>query len=130
MVEVAIAMFVLAVFLLPLMQHFIKTRRVSLAARDAVIVNSYQTSCLGELCLLGYDDLTAGYGATFTRVLKKYTGDKTVNNLNIQTSIKISKSPEAGMLSIDVTSRFHFPGSTGEQKMRKVSMRGYAFPKP
>jgi len=130
MVEIAIAMFVLAVFLLPLMQHFVRTRRVSLAARDAVIVNSYQASCLGELSLLDYDDLSSLSGATFTRVIKKYTGEKLVNNLNIQTSINISSSTETIMLTIDVRSRFRFPGSTDRQSMRSVSLRGYVFPKP
>ncbi|PKL46066.1 MAG: hypothetical protein CVV42_17825 [Candidatus Riflebacteria bacterium HGW-Riflebacteria-2] len=130
MVEIAIAMFVLAVFLLPLMQHFVRTRRVSLAARDAVIVNSYQASCLGELSLLDYDELSSLSGATFTRVIKKYTGEKLVNNLSIQTSINISSSTETIMLTIDVRSRFRFPGSTDRQSMRNVSMRGYVFPKP
>lgn len=130
MVEIAIAMFVLAVFLLPLMQHFVRTRRVSLAARDAVIVNSYQASCLGELSLLDYDDLASSSGATFTRVIKKYTGEKVVNNLSIQTSINISSSTEARMLTIDVKSRFRFPGSTDQKSMRNVGMRGYVFPKP
>lgn len=130
MVEIAIAMFVLAVFLLPLMQHFVRTRRVSLAARDAVIVNSYQASCLGEISLLDYDDLSSVSGATFTRVLKKYAGEKIVNNLSIQTSINIGKSTEPRMLTIDVRSRFRFPGSADTHPMRNVSMRGYVFPKP
>lgn len=129
LIEIAIALFVLAVFLLPLTQHFVRTRRVSLAARDAVIVNSFQTSCVGELRMLDYDDLSSESGATFSSILKRYCGDKVVNNLNIQTRVNISRSAEAKMLMIDVKSEFRFPGSADEV-VRKVGMRGYAFPKP
>jgi len=128
MIEIAIAMFILAVFLLPLMQHFVRTRRVSLAARDAVIVNSFQTSCIGELCLLDYNDLSST-GATFTRVLKRYSGKKRINNLDIETRVGINKSVELNMITIDVRSGFRFPGS-GDKARREVCIRGYAFPKP
>ncbi|MBU1108956.1 MAG: prepilin-type N-terminal cleavage/methylation domain-containing protein [Candidatus Riflebacteria bacterium] len=129
MIEIAIAMIILAVFLLPLTQHFVRTRRVSLAARDAVIVNSHQTSCIGEFCQLDYRDLSSATGATFTRVLKKYAGKKIINNLDIETRIDINEIVEARMISIDVKSEFRFPGSD-DQVRREVCMRGYAFPKP
>lgn len=128
MIEIAIAMFILAVYLMPLMQHFVFTRRVSLAARDAVIVNSFQTSCIGELCLLDYADLSSK-GATFTLVLKKYSGNKRVNNLDIKTQVGINENVELKMITIDVRSEFRFPGS-GDQARREVCIRGYAFPKP
>ncbi|HAE38372.1 MAG TPA: hypothetical protein DCG57_07010 [Candidatus Riflebacteria bacterium] len=129
LIEIAIALFILAVFLLPLTQHFVRTRRVSLAARDAVIVNSFQTSCVGELRMLDYNDLLSESGATFSSILKKYCGGKVVNNLNIATRVNISRCAEVKMLMIDVKSEFRFPGSADEV-VRKVGMRGYVFPKP
>ncbi|HNW36347.1 MAG TPA: prepilin-type N-terminal cleavage/methylation domain-containing protein, partial [Candidatus Ozemobacteraceae bacterium] len=129
-VEIVIAMFILAVFLLPLMQHFVRARRVSLAARDAVIANSFQTSCLGELRLVDYNDLLNPTGATCSRVLERYSGDKTVDNLTIQTDVAINEGVEAKMLTIDVKSEFRFPGSPEGHAKRKICMRGYVFPKP
>jgi len=129
MVEVAIAMFILGVFLLPLMQHFIHTRRVSLAARDAVIVNSFQTSCIGELRMVDYNELASMQGQAFLNVSNKYSGAKVVNNLNIETRIEINKCTDTQMLTIDVNSEFRFPGSPDGQLKRKVTMRGYVFPK-
>lgn len=129
MVEVAIAMFILGVFLLPLMQHFVHTRRVSLAARDAVIVNSFQTSCIGELRMVNFDELLSMQGPALLNVLNKYSGARVVNNLNIETCIDINKCTGTQMLVIDVNSEFRFPGSPDGQLKRKVSMRGYVFPK-
>lgn len=129
MVEVAIAMFILGVFLLPLMQHFIHTRRVSLVARDAVIVNSFQTSCIGELRMVDYNELASMQGQAFLNVSNKYSGAKVVNNLNIETRIEINKCTDTQMLTIDVNSEFRFPGSPDGQLKRKVTMRGYVFPK-
>ncbi len=129
MVEVAIAMFILGVFLLPLMQHFVHTRRVSLAARDAVIVNSFQTSCIGELRMVAYDELSAMQGQAFFNVLNKYSGARIVNNLNIESCIEINTCSDTQMLMIDVNSEFRFPGSPEGQVKRKVTMRGYVFPK-
>lgn len=129
-IEIVIAMLILAIFLLPLMQHFIRARRVSLAARDAVIVNSFQTSCLGELRLVDYNELYSSSGATFSGILERYSGEKTVNNLQILTTIAINKGVAANMLTIDVQSEFRFPGSSDAQAKRMICMRGYAFPRP
>ncbi len=129
-VEIVIAMFVLAVFLLPLMQHFISARRVSLAARDTVIVNSFQTACVGELRRIEYNDLASGKGATLSEILKRYSGGKTVGNLDIQTSVEINRCVRARMLTIDVSSEFRFPGTNETQGKRKIGLRGFAFPKP
>jgi len=130
-VEIVIAMFVLAVFLLPLMQHFTQARKISLAARDAVIVNSFQTSCLGELCQVEYQDLLSENGATLSIILEKYSGNKTVNNLAISsTKISIGQCHTPEMLVIDVESEFRLPGSPDSTPKRKVRMRNYVFPGP
>ncbi|MFZ2960927.1 MAG: prepilin-type N-terminal cleavage/methylation domain-containing protein [Candidatus Ozemobacteraceae bacterium] len=128
-IEMVIAMFILAVFLLPLMQHFTRTRRVSLAARDAVIVNSFQASCVDELRLVGYKDLLSK--ATSSRLIQeKYSGEKRINKLNIQTIIEINKGTEPKLVTIDVKSTFRLPGSGENVPKRKVSMRGFAYAEP
>jgi len=130
-VEIVIAMFVLAVFLLPLIQHFTQTRRISLAARDAVIVNSFQNSCLGELCQADYQDLLSENGATLSKILDKYSGNKTVNKLTISsTNISINRCYTPEMLVLEVESEFRIPGSPGTTPKRKVRMRNYVFPSP
>lgn len=129
MVEIVIAMMVLGVFLLPLMQHFIQNRRFSLAARDSIIVNSHQTSCIEELRSLDYKDLSLEKGATFTRIIKKYSGKKVINRLNINTKIEIVRSKKIKMTIINIKSKFDFLRRK-KNKEREISMRGYAFPTP
>lgn len=129
-IEIVIAMFVLAVFLLPLMQHFTRARRVSLAARDSVIVNSFQTSCVDELRLVGFDALLEETGATRTRILEKYAGERTINQLPIQTSITINRGTEPKIATIDVETSFRLPGTPDSAPKRKVVLRGFAFAEP
>lgn len=123
-------MFILAVFLLPLMQHFIHVRRISLAARDAVIVNSFQTSCIGEIRTVDYDALSAQNSATLSRIIEKYSGEKTINQVNIQTAISIKKQSDSKMITIEVESAFRLPGISDSAPKRKVRLRSFAFPKP
>lgn len=129
-VEIVIAMFILAVFLLPLMQHFVRVRRVSLAARDAVIVNSFQTSCIGEIRMVDYNALSSQNSATLSRIIDKYSGEKTINQVNIQTAISIRKQDDSNLIAIDVESAFRLPGVSNNAPRRKVRLRSFAFPKP
>ncbi len=128
--EIVIAMFVLAVFLLPLIRHFTSVRRVSLAARDAVIVNSFQSSCVDEIRLAGYRSILPPPGATLTRILQKYEGDRIFNRLPIQTKISIRPAAEPRMATIEIESFFKFPGAPDDAPKRRVSLRGYVFDDP
>jgi prepilin-type N-terminal cleavage/methylation domain-containing protein len=130
-VEIVITMFVLAVFLLPLLQHFTHTRRLSLAARDTVIVNSFQTSCLGELCQVDYKELLLGNGATLSKIINKYSGNKTVNKLTISaTTVSIQKCPTSEMIVIEIESGIRLPGAPDSVPKRKIGMRNYIFARP
>lgn len=129
-VEIVIALFILAVFLIPLMQYFVRTRRVSIAAKDSIIVSSFQTSCMAELRQIEYDDLKLGQGATFSRVIKNYSDEKRFNGLDIKTAINFKGNDKIPMIEIDISSEFRFPGAPKTDPKRKVGMRGFVFPKP
>jgi hypothetical protein len=85
---------------------------------------------MAELRQIDFDDLMLGKGVAFKSVLKRYSGKKRFNNIDIQTNINIKANKEIPMIEIDLSSEFRFPGSPTTDPKRKISMRGYAFPEP
>ncbi len=130
LVELVVAMIVLAVLLLPLVRHFVSTRRVSIAARDAVVANSQLLSCLADFQAMRFDEIANATNATFTKVFQRWDGDRTVGSVTYHMSVNVIAGADPRYRLIDVETQFRMPGAPANAPKRKMSIKGFAYAPP
>lgn len=130
LVELVVAMIVLAVLLLPLVRHFVSTRRVSIAARDAVVANSQLLSCLADFQAMRFDEIANATNATFTKVFQRWDGDRTVGSVTYHMAVNVSAGADPRYRLIDVETQFRMPGAPANAPKRKMSVKGFAYAPP
>lgn len=120
--EFVIAIFVLAVFLTPLLRNFTTVRRFSLAARDTVAATSLALSCLGDLRTLPFGDLRAN-GPEVQARMRAFAATR-LGPMTYRTTLDGIDEPVPGRVKmIRLTIGFTLPGET---TVRTLSMRGFA----
>lgn len=130
LVELVVAMIVLAVLLLPLVRHFVSTRRVSIAARDAVVANSQLLSCLADFQAMRFDEIANASNATFTKVFQRWDGDRMVGSVTYHMAVNVSAGTDPRYRLIDVETQFRMPGAPANAPKRKMSIKGFTYAPP
>jgi prepilin-type N-terminal cleavage/methylation domain-containing protein len=126
LIEITLALFVVGIFLLPLLQQFTSVKRYSIGARDTVIATTLLQSRLALLQSLEYHDLVSDPpGATFARALQPFPEREKIGNTVYETLIDIATGSDNSMKVIELETSFRMPGS-GEGE-RFLTLKGFVF---
>lgn len=122
MTEVVIGLFVLAVFLTPLLRNFTAVRRFSLAARDTVTATALALSCLAELRGLPYAALRPDHPDLLAR-MRPYAATR-VGNVAYRTLLTGIEEALPGRVKVlHLQVEFTLPGEPNAP--RSLPMRGF-----
>ena len=126
MVEVAIAVFIVGIFFLPLFQQFTAVRRFSIGAQDTVVATSLLLSRMAVLQALPPGELVSEPpSATFSAVLKMFPEKERVGNTTYETLIDIATGSDERIKILELETSFRIPGQ-GEGE-RFITLKGFAF---
>lgn len=128
--ELVVAMLVLSVLLLPLVKHFVSSRRVSIAARDAVVANAQLLSCIADFQAMRFDEIANASNATFTKVFQRWDGDRTVGSVTYHMAVNVSAGADSRYRLIDVETQFRMPGAPSTAPKRKMTLKGFTYAPP
>jgi len=130
LVELVVAMIVLAVLLMPLVKHFVSNRRVSIAARDSVVANAQLLSCLADFQAMRFDEIADSSNATFTKVFQRWDGDRNVGSVTYHMVVNVNAGADPRYRLIDIETQFRMPGAPSTAPKRKMNIKGFAYAPP
>jgi prepilin-type N-terminal cleavage/methylation domain-containing protein len=130
LVELVVAMIILAVLLMPLVKHFVSTRRVSIAARDSVVANAQLLSCMADFQAMRVDEIANVSNATFTKVFQRWDGDRTVGSVTYHMVVNVNAGADPRYRLIEVETQFRMPGAPSSAPKRKMTIKGFTYAPP
>ena len=134
LVEVAIALCVIAIFLLPYLNQSISIRRQSIAAHETVVANSLLFACLETVkglpfeAVPGNDPIPAPFQTLFQEVRKSFS-NRQIGSTIYLTEIQATHAKDPDMKIISLETRYMLPGTSRDKMERTLKLTSFIFRK-